>query len=111
LAKEKGNSTDKTFAQAAEDLGVEYDSEEFDQGGGRQGRGNKRKQKEREDRVVGKEQIGAWRAELRSLLAQRVNTGVSARYLTASGNVDVDALLRGDKGEFLGSVDLMGEDE
>ena len=110
LAKEKGNNTDKLFAQAAEDLGVDYDSEEFEAmggGGGRQGRGNKRKQKQREDRQVSKQEVGAWRAELRELLSQRVNTGVSARYITGAGGVDVDALLRGEKGEFLGSVGMM----
>ena len=50
------------------------------------------------------------RAELKGLLSQRVNVGVSERYLT-SGGVDVDELLRqreegdgGGKGEFLGRV-------
>jgi ATP-dependent RNA helicase DDX24/MAK5 len=115
LAKEKGNVTDQLFAQAAEDLGVEYDSEEFEgTGGGRQGRGNKRKAREREDRQVSKAELGAWRAELKSLLSQRVNTGVSVRYVTGGGRVDVDALLRGEGGEFLGHVrplDLLGVDE
>jgi ATP-dependent RNA helicase DDX24/MAK5 len=104
IAKEKGNVTDKLFLEAAEDLGVDYDSEEFENGGGgRQGRGNMRKKKEREDRAVGKDQVGAWRAELRELLKQRVNVGVSETYLTG-GTVDIDALLKGDKGEFLGAV-------
>ncbi|KIW04203.1 uncharacterized protein PV09_04511 [Verruconis gallopava] len=115
IAKEKANATDKLFAQAAEDLGVEYDSEEFERmgSGGRQGRGNKRKKREREDRMVSKQELAAWKAELKSLLAQRVNTGISPRYITAGGVVDVDALLRGEKGEFLGQVsmvDLMGGD-
>jgi ATP-dependent RNA helicase DDX24/MAK5 len=113
-AKEKGNATDQLFQQAAEDLGIDYDSEEFDaMGGGKTGRGNQRKTKEREDRQVGKQEIGAWKAELRALLAQRVNTGVSERYITGSGTVDIDALLRGDKGDFLGNVqlmDLMGDE-
>ena len=118
LAKEKSNNTDKLFAQAAEDLGVDYDSEEFEAmggGGGRQGRGNKRKQKQREDRQVTKAEVVAWRAELKELLSQRVNTGVSARYITGAGGVDMDALLRGDQGEFLGSVEgldlFAGEDD
>jgi ATP-dependent RNA helicase DDX24/MAK5 len=105
IAKEKGNNTDKLFAQAAEDLGVDYDSEEFEgTGGGRQGRGNKRKQKEREDRQVGKQEVGAWKAELKSLLAQRINTGISPKYITGGGGLDIDALLRSEKGEFLGAV-------
>ena len=47
----------------------------------------------------------AWRAELRGLLAQRVNVGVSERYL-ARGVVDVEALLRGE-GEFLGAARMI----
>lgn len=109
-AKEKGNATDQLFAQAAEDLGVDYDSEDFDgNGAGKSGRGNQRKAKEREDRGMSKSEVGAWKAELRMLLAQRVNTGVSAKYLTGSEGVDIDALLRGEKGDFLGAVRLLDQ--
>jgi len=111
ISKEKGNASDQIFQEAADDLGVEYDSEEFEGlGGGRSGRGNARKKKEREERTVGKEQMGAWKAELRDLLKQRVNVGVSERYLT-SGTVDIDALLAGAKGEFLGAVSTLEMDE
>jgi len=111
IAKEKGNVSDQLFAQAAKDLGVDYDSEDFEEmGGGRRGRGNARKKKEREDRGVGKEQVGAWRAELRALLAARVNVGVSERYITG-GSVDVNALLQGERGEFLGLVRPLEIDE
>lgn len=111
IAKEKGNASDQIFQQAAEDLGVEYDSEEFEGTmSGRSGRGNARKKKEREERGVGRDQMGAWKAELRDLLGKRVNVGVSERYLT-SGAVDIDALLRGERGEFLGTVGGLGLDE
>lgn len=54
--------------------------------------------------------MSALRAELKQLLAQRVNVGVSERYLTA-GSVDVDELLSGKgRGEFLGKVDGGGND-
>ena len=110
VAKEKGRSDDQFFREAAEELGVEYDSEEMDKlGGGKHGRGNVRKQREREDRGVNKAQITAWKKELKNLLAQRVNVGVSERYL-AQGVVDVNALLQGEKGEFLGTakgIDLL----
>jgi ATP-dependent RNA helicase DDX24/MAK5 len=107
ISKEKGNASDQIFQEAAADLGIEYDSEEFEgTGGGRSGRGNARKKKEREERSVGKEQMSAWKAELKALLATRVNVGVSERYLTG-GTVDVDALLAGRGGDFLGSVDLL----
>jgi ATP-dependent RNA helicase DDX24/MAK5 len=112
IAKVKGRSDDQFFRDAAEELGVEYDSEEMETlGSGKRGRGNARKQKQREDREVDKGQVAAWKLELKGLLGQRVNVGVSERYI-AQGIVDVDALLRGQSGEFLGSangIDLMAE--
>ena len=114
IAKEKGHKEDDFMRQAAEDLGVDYDSEEFEQQEkGRRGRGAGRKKKEREARGLSKAEVGAMRAELKDLLKQRVNVGVSEKYLT-SGKVDVDELLRqqdeggGKTGEFLGKVGGMG---
>ncbi|KAI6891340.1 P-loop containing nucleoside triphosphate hydrolase protein [Hortaea werneckii] len=114
IAKEKGNKQNDFMRQAAEDLGVDYDSEEFEQQEkGRRGRGSGRKKKEREARGLSKQEVGAMRAELKDLLKQRVNVGVSEKYLT-SGRVDVDELLRqqdegGEKtGEFLGDFGGMG---
>ncbi|KAI6891594.1 P-loop containing nucleoside triphosphate hydrolase protein [Hortaea werneckii] len=114
IAKEKGNKQNDFMRQAAEDLGVDYDSEEFEQQEkGRRGRGSGRKKKEREARGLSKQEVGAMRAELKDLLKQRVNVGVSEKYLT-SGRVDVDELLRqqdegGAKtGEFLGDFGGMG---
>ncbi len=90
---------------------MDYDSEEFEAaGGGRKGRGTGRKLKEKESRAMSKSEVGALRAELKSLLSQRVNVGVSERYLTA-GAVDVNELLNGAKGEFLGKVDGIGMDD
>lgn len=113
ISKEKKNHEDDWLRAAAEDLGVEYDSEEFEaEATGRRGRGNGRKKKEREARSMSKGEAQALRAELKGLLSQRVNIGVSERYLT-SGGVDVDALLKGQaKGDFLGTVEGLGfEDE
>ena len=113
IAKEKKNHEDDWLRAAAEDLGVEYVSEEFEaEVTGRRGRGNGRKKKEREARSMGKGEVQVLRAELKGLLSQRVNIGVSERYLT-SGGVDVDALLKGQaKGDFLGTVKGLGfEDE
>ncbi|KAK1816858.1 ATP-dependent RNA helicase [Friedmanniomyces endolithicus] len=115
IAKEKAHKADEFFRSAAEELGVDYDSEEFEKtDNGRRGRGSKRKANEREAREFTKADVGAMRAELRALLAQRVNVGVSEKYLT-SGGVDVEDLLRqkeegGDKGsgEFLGRVEGLG---
>ena len=105
LAKEKRGHEDNWLKTAAEELGVDYDSEEFAAGGeSRKGRGQGRRKKETEAMGLTKAEIGALRAELREELGRRINVGVSERYLTAGG-VDVDELLRGEKGEFLGRVD------
>jgi ATP-dependent RNA helicase DDX24/MAK5 len=108
-AKEKmGGKGWDLFAQAAEDLGVEGDLEAWEElERGRRGRGNARRKREKENKEVAKEQVEAWKAELKGMLGRRVNVGVSERYLT-SGGVDVDALLRGETGEFLGRVREVG---
>ncbi|KAF2269669.1 DEAD-domain-containing protein, partial [Lojkania enalia] len=108
-AKEKKHSEDDWLRAAAEDLGVEYDSETFEkEAPGRRGRGSGRKKKEKEARAMTKAEMQAVRAELKALLRQRVNTGVSEKYLT-SGGIDVDSLLRGEGNlEFLGQVDGLG---
>ena len=109
IAKEKRSKEDDFMRAAAEELGVDYDSDEFEAEGGkgRRGRGSGRKKKERDAAGLSKGETGALRAELKDLLKQRVNVGVSERYLT-SGRVDVDELLRrqeaGAGHEFLGSV-------
>lgn len=92
LAKQKHSKAHDTMRAAAEELGQEYDSEEFEAGGGK-GKGMGRKKRERDAAQVSKAEVGAMRAELRGLLARRVNEGWSPKYITAGG-VDVDALLR-----------------
>lgn len=104
LAKEKGSKEDDWMKNAAEELGVEYDSEDIEQVGKWGGRGSGRKAKQDEARGLSKADVGALRAQLRDLLSKRVNTGVSERYI-ADGTVDMDELLRGAKGDFLGKVD------
>ena len=112
LAKERKGHDDEWVKRAAEELGVDYDSEEFEAAGGeRKGRGTGRKLKEKADRALTKGDIGAIRGELKSLLAQRVNVGVSERYLTSSGSVDINELLKGSKGEFLGKVTGIGMED
>ena len=111
LAKEKHGHEDNWLRAAAEDLGVDYDSQEFAaQDGSKKGRGQGRKKSENASRVLTKAEVGALKAELKELLSQRVNVGVSETYLSASG-MDVDELLReGAKGEFLGTVNGIGMD-
>ncbi|USW48143.1 Putative ATP-dependent RNA helicase DEAD-box, Helicase superfamily 1/2, ATP-binding protein [Septoria linicola] len=113
IAKEKGHKEDDFMRAAAEELGVDYDSEEFEkQAPGRHGRGAGRKIKEKAARQMSKGETGAMKAELKALLNQRVNVGVSEKYLT-SGQVDVDELLRQQdaqkqNGGFLGTVGHLG---
>lgn len=103
LAKEKGGKEDNWMRNAAEELGVEYDSDEMEKASNWGGRGSGRKSKEKENRELTKAEVGALRAQLKQLLAKRVNAGVSERYI-ADGTVDMDELLRGAKGDFLGTV-------
>ena len=103
LAREKTASKDEWLKTAAEELGVDYDSEEFENLGqkGRRGRGGGKAKKEKESSAVTKDKVQQWRSELDSLLSKRVNLGVSERYL-AGGAVDVEALLNGQmNGAFL----------
>ncbi|RYP64622.1 hypothetical protein DL770_009157 [Monosporascus sp. CRB-9-2] len=104
LAKEKGSKEDEWMRNAAEELGVDYDSDDLQQAGKWGGRGRVRKEKQEEARALTKAELGALRAELRELLSRRVNAGVSEKYI-ATGMVDIDELLRGAKGDFLGRVE------
>lgn len=96
IAKEKSASKDEWLKTAAEELGVDYDSDEFEIMGqkGKRGRGGGKAKKDKEKGAVSKGQITEWRARLNDLLDKRVNLGVSERYL-AGGRVDVEALLNG----------------
>ncbi|KAL8764775.1 MAG: hypothetical protein Q9209_007884 [Squamulea sp. 1 TL-2023] len=108
LAKPKAAHEENLFRRGAEELGAEYDSEEFAANmSARKGKGKKRRMNEQQMAKVGKGEIRAWKAELNSLLARRVNVGVSERYLSAGG-IDVEALLEGrGGGEFLGEVERL----
>ncbi|KAJ5226118.1 ATP-dependent RNA helicase mak5 [Penicillium chermesinum] len=106
IAKEKVSAEENWLREAADDLGVDYDSEEFDESQGKgRGRGGGRHQREKKASSITKGELASLRAELKQLLSQRVNIGVSERYLTA-GRVDIEALLRGEGNEaFLGNLD------
>ncbi|KAF2680904.1 DEAD-domain-containing protein [Lentithecium fluviatile CBS 122367] len=112
IAKEKKHSEDDWMRAAAEELGVDYDSETFEnEAKGKKGRGSGRKKKEKKAREMTKGELQGLRAELKGLLSQRINIGVSERYLT-SGGVDVDALMKGEGNvEFLGDVGGLGFDD
>ncbi|KAK8029734.1 hypothetical protein PG993_011025 [Apiospora rasikravindrae] len=103
-AKEKGSKEDDWMRKAAEELGVEYDSDELEKAGKWGGRGSVRKEKQKEGKNMSKQEMGALKAELRELMSQRINTGVSTKYI-ATGMLDMDELLKGAKGDFLGKID------
>ncbi|KKZ68636.1 ATP-dependent RNA helicase MAK5 [[Emmonsia] crescens] len=108
LAKEKLSSEDDWLRSAAEDLGVDYDSEEFAEqakGKGRgRGRGGGREAREKAVGSLTKAEVAGLKAQLRELLMKRINMGVSEKYLTA-GRVDIEALLAGGGNKaFLGQV-------
>lgn len=108
LAKEKAHSEDNWLRNAADDLGVEYDEDDFDVSG-KGGRGGGRKRKEQAAKQLTKAEMGALKAQLREEMGRRVNLGVSERYITG-GRVDIGALLKQgeDGGIFLGDVAGMG---
>nr|KMM65170.1 ATP-dependent RNA helicase mak5 [Coccidioides posadasii RMSCC 3488] len=112
LAKEKLSSEDDWLRSAAEDLGVDYDSDEFAEqqskgkGKGR-GRGGGRQAREQKAASLSKAELAGLKAQLRELVSKKVNVGISEKYLTA-GRVDVDALLRGEGNDaFLGHVEKL----
>lgn len=112
LAKEKAHSNDAWLRNAADELGVEYDSEEFEateaSGWGGGSRGGGRRRKEKEARALTKAEMGALKAQLRHELSQRVNLGVSERYITG-GRVDVAQLLK-ERDNSVGGIFLGGDD-
>ena len=109
LAKERKGHENNWLRTAADELGVDYDSDDFAaEEGSKKGRCQGRRKAEKEARGVSKGEVGAMRGELKELLRQRVNVGVSENYLSAGG-IDIDELLKdGSRGEFLGKVDGIG---
>ena len=111
LAKEKSHGEDKWLRNAAEDLGVEYDSDDFEAAGAsgwKNGRGGGRKKKDKEAASLSKAEMGVLRAQLREELSRRVNLGVSERYV-AGGRVDMAALLREREKNTVGGLFLGGD--
>jgi ATP-dependent RNA helicase DDX24/MAK5 len=104
VAKEKTNSQDEWLRTAAEELGQEYDSEDFaaELAKSNRGRGGGKRKKQQEAASISKADLAGLRSQLKDLLNKKVNLGISERYL-AGGRVDVDAMLE-NKGEdaFLG---------
>ncbi|KAL8715746.1 MAG: hypothetical protein Q9220_000413 [cf. Caloplaca sp. 1 TL-2023] len=117
----KSKHEDSWMRAAAEELGVEYDSEEFASSNStsnnrnskarNKGKMGKKNTERGQGERAGKEEVKVWRRELGGMLSRRVNLGVSERYLSAAGGVDVEALLDGgggvEEGGFLGRMEGM----
>lgn len=110
IAKERLNTEDSWLRTAADELGVDYDSDQFAQELSKQrgrNRGGGREAKQRKAGSMTKAELASLRAQLKELLSKKVNIGISERYLTA-GRVDIDALLRGEgNNAFLGQIDAL----
>jgi len=106
LARDKGNKDSGWMKRAADDLGVDYD--EDDEANRWGGKGSGRKDKEADLRGLSKRELSMMKARLRELLAERINAGISTRYIT--GRSDMDELLAS-KGDFLGKVNGLGFDD
>lgn len=97
---DKVKSEDNWLRTAAEELGVDYDSEEYENAGkqGRRGRGGgkERKQKKAAEQENRQSKVAQWKAQLREDLQKRLDfgdgVGKTMKYL-AGGAFDVDQLL------------------
>lgn len=97
---DKVKSEDNWLRTAANELGVDYDSEEYENAGkqGRRGRGGgkERKQKKTAEQENRQSKVAQWKAQLREDLQKRLDFGDGAgktmKYL-AGGAFDVDQLL------------------
>ena len=108
VAKEKTNSQDEWLRTAAQELGQDYDSEEFaaELAKSNRGRGGGTRKKQQEAANVSKAELASMKSQLKDLLNKKVNLGISERYL-AGGRVDIDAMLD-EKGDaaFLGPAPI-----
>lgn len=106
IAKEKTNSQDEWLRAAAEELGQEYDSEDFaaELEKSNRGRGGGKRKKQQEAADISKAELAGLKSQLKDLLNKKVNLGISEKYL-AGGRVDVDALIAGKSEDaFLGPM-------
>ncbi|PWW72369.1 P-loop containing nucleoside triphosphate hydrolase protein [Tuber magnatum] len=118
IEKTKKGHEDEWLKAAAEDLGVEYNSDGFTGNGGSGGaaagkRGKGRRKRRETAATATKAEVASWRAELAGLLKEKVNAGFSTKYLTA-GNVNLAQALVNDEGmsaSFLGLEERRVVDE
>lgn len=108
---QKAGKEDNWLKKAAEDFGIDYDSDNFNDSGKRGDRSKGKSKKGREQKTITKAEIASLKAQLRDELSQSINTGFSARYLTSGGSELAQLLLRGQGGAFLGLEQTKAVDE
>lgn len=95
VEKQKKSKEDDWLHTAANDLGVDYDSDDFKAMKVGQ-KGPRGKAKRDMAGSATKVQIANWKGELKELLRQKVNSGVSERYLTSGSMNIAQAMLDGE---------------
>jgi ATP-dependent RNA helicase DDX24/MAK5 len=92
IEKQKKGHEDEWLKTAAEELGVDYDTDEFRKNdNARRGRQGGKVKKDKAASAT-KGDLASWKAQLSELLRHKVNSGFSERYLT-SGNVNLAHLM------------------
>jgi ATP-dependent RNA helicase DDX24/MAK5 len=88
IEKQKKGHEDEWLKTAAQELGVDYDSDEFSKNGNaRRGRQGSKIKKDKAASAT-KGDLTSWKAQLNELLKHKVNSGFSELYLT-SGTVNL----------------------
>ncbi|RPB12921.1 P-loop containing nucleoside triphosphate hydrolase protein [Morchella conica CCBAS932] len=88
IEKQKKGHEDEWLKTAAQELGVDYNSDEFSKNGNaRRGRQGSKIKKDRAASAT-KGDLASWKAQLNELLKHKVNSGFSELYLT-SGTVNL----------------------
>lgn len=108
---QKSGKEDNWLRKAAEDFGVDFDSDDFGDSGRRGDRSKGKSKKGREAHNMTKAEIASLKAQLRDELSQSINTGFSAKYLTSGGSDLAQMLIRGQGGAFLGLEQTRAVDE
>ncbi|KKA30617.1 hypothetical protein TD95_000831 [Thielaviopsis punctulata] len=92
-AKERTSKQENWLKTAAEELGVEYDSEELSEAERRTGKGSGRREREKELSMMSKAEMGAARAQLRELLAMDKGGGRKRAYVPGGPKTEEEQAL------------------
>ncbi|KAL5621935.1 hypothetical protein BROUX41_005880 [Berkeleyomyces rouxiae] len=91
-AKERTTKQENWLKTAAEELGVEYDSEELSEAERKTGKGSGRREREKELALMSKGELAASRAQLRDLLAQDKGNSRNRGYVPGQAKTEEEAI-------------------